>query len=94
LFRVGFWLVVSMLPAGSRRYVLLALPGHEYVAYFPRGGTNSIDLAAGTYAVQWLRPETGQYHPQPGITAADGSGQFTPPEDLDADWVLHLQGKQ
>ena len=70
---------------------LLALPGREYVAYFPRGGTNSIDLAAGTYAVQWLRPETGRYYSQPDITVAGGNRQFTPPDDPDADWVLHLK---
>lgn len=91
--RTQYWKMAPHLELVASHNALLALPGREYVAYFPRGGTNSIDLAAGTYAVQWLRPETGQYHSQPGITTADGSRQFTPPEDPDADWVLHLKEK-
>jgi hypothetical protein len=72
---------------------LLALPGREYVAYFPRGGTNSIKLAAGTYSVQWLRAETGQYHSQPDITVPSDDRQFTPPVAAGADWVLHLKAE-
>ena len=92
--RTQYWKMAPHLELVASHNTLLALPGHEYVAYFPRGGTNSIDLAAGTYAVQWLRPETGRYYSQSDITAAGGDRQFTPPDEPDADWVLHLKEKQ
>jgi hypothetical protein len=91
--RTQYWKMAPHLELVASHNALLALPGREYVAYFPHGGTNSINLAAGTYAVQWLRAETGQYHSQPGITVADGNRQFTPPDGPDADWMLHLKGK-
>ena len=92
--RTRYWKMAPHLELVASHNSLLALPGREYVAYFPRGGTNSIRLAAGTYAVQWLHPEAGRYYPQPGITVADGDRQFTPPDDPEADWVLHLRQQQ
>ena len=74
--------------------VLLALPGSEYVAYFPRGGTNSVKLEAGRYAVEWLRAETGQYFAMPAIGVASGSREFVPPNNPGADWVLNLRRRQ
>ena len=71
--------------------VLLALPGTEYVAYFPRGGTNAIELTSGSYAVEWLHPETGRYFSRPQLKLTGGSHEFVPPERRDADWVLHLR---
>ena len=63
----------------------------EYVAYFPRGGTNSINLNPGRYSVEWLRAETGGYFESPDVTAPGGSLDFFPPNNPDADWVLHLR---
>jgi hypothetical protein len=71
--------------------VLLALPGKEYVAYFPRGGTNSVKLVAGTYGAEWLHAETGRYSRQPDLTVTGGSREFVPPEHPNDDWVLHLR---
>ena len=71
--------------------VLLALPGTEYVAYFPRGGTNCIKLDAGSYDVEWLCPETGRYFTQPRLTVPAGRREFAPPEHQNDDWVLHLR---
>jgi len=92
--RTEYWRRAPHLECVASHNVLLALPGEEYVAYFPRGGTNSVGLAAGTYAVEWLRAETGQYVPQPALDVADGAREFTPPIDTGADWVLHLKRKQ
>jgi hypothetical protein len=92
--RTEYWRMAPHLEGVASHNVLLALPGEEYVAYFPRGGTNSVGLAAGTYAVEWLRAETGQYVPQPVLNVADGAREFTPPNDTGADWVLHLKRKQ
>ncbi len=71
--------------------VLLALPGREYAAYFPRGGTNHIELTAGTYDIEWLHAESGRYEKQPQFITADGRRVFSPPEPTGADWVLHLR---
>ena len=40
----------------------LADPGHEYLCFFPAGGSEGLDLwdAAGTFAVEWLNPATGE----------------------------------
>jgi hypothetical protein len=70
---------------------LLALPGKEYVAYFPHGGTNSIKLEAGTYSLEWLRAESGEYFRQSAIKVKSGPREFIPPNNPGADWVLHLR---
>jgi len=89
--RTEYWRMAPHLELVASHNALLALPGREYVAYFPRGGTNSIDLAPGTYAVHWLHAETGRHHAQPALAAAGGNQPFTPPNDPEADWVLHLK---
>jgi len=69
--------------------VLLAAPGEEHVACFPRGGTNTVDVVAGTYAVEWLDPRTG--------TMVDGGVQSFPGGEAsfdcpgNDDWALHLK---
>jgi hypothetical protein len=92
LIHVGPTLTSTAQKAFCKRPVsaLLALPGVEYVAYFPRGGANSIDLGAGSYRVEWLHPESGNYFQQPSITISAGEREFTPPRDPRHDWVLHL----
>jgi hypothetical protein len=42
--------------------VLLALPGKEYVAFFPRGGTNDLKLLSGTYEVSWANPSRNRIY--------------------------------
>jgi hypothetical protein len=91
--RTEYWKMSPHLELVASHNVLLALPGREYVAYFPRGGTNSIKLAAGTYSAQWLHAETGQYHQLPDLTVAEGNREFAPPTHQDNDWVLHLRRK-
>lgn len=89
--KTEYWKMAPHLEGVAPHNVLLARPGHEYAAYFPRGGANSVKLAAGVYAVEWLRAETGECFPQPTLTAADGAREFTPPNNPAADWVLHLK---
>jgi hypothetical protein len=88
--KTSYWKLSPHLELVSSHNSLRALPGVEYVAYFPRGGANSINLAAGSYQVEWLNPESGQYFPQPTITVPAGDREFTPPQDSGHDWVLHL----
>jgi hypothetical protein len=92
--RTEYWRMAPHLELVAFHNVLLALPGTEYVAYFPRGGTNSLKLEAGQYAVEWLRPETGQYFPMPAMAVASGSREFVPPNNPGTDWVLHLRRQQ
>jgi hypothetical protein len=85
------WRLSPHLELVSSHNALLALPGVEYVAYFPRGGANSIDMAAGSYRVEWLHPESGKYFQQPSITVSAGERGFTPPRDPRDDWALRLR---
>jgi hypothetical protein len=90
--KTNYWKLSPHLELVGSHNVLLALPGVEYVAYFPRGGVNSIKLVAGSYRVEWLDPESGKYYQQPPISALAGDRDFTAPQDRHGDWVLHLLG--
>ena len=89
--KTEYWKMAPHLELVASHNVLLAQPGKEYVAYFPRGGTNRVDLNTGTYTVEWLRAETGQYYTLPSVTVAGGGREFVPPNNHTADWVLHLR---
>jgi hypothetical protein len=92
--KTEYWKMAPHLELVASYNVMLALPGKEYVAYFPRGGTNSIKLAAGNYSVEWLRAETGQYYPVSALAVESGNREFVPPNHPSADWVLHLRQQQ
>ena len=86
------WKMSPHLELVAPHNVLLALPGIEFVAYFPRGGTNSIQVAAGRYRAEWLHPETGRFVEVEDLTLAGGRRDFVPPRLPNYDWVLHLRG--
>jgi Protein of unknown function (DUF4038) len=88
--RTEYWKMSPHLESVAPHNILLALPGAEYVAYFPRGGTNHITLVAGSYQVAWLHPETGRYFEEPPINVTNGKREFAPPQHPGDDWVLHL----
>lgn len=74
----------------STKYCL-ADPGKAYVVYLPGGGQAKVTLTkVGRFAVQWIRPSTGQ-----AVAAEAAAGgadrEFTAPFDGDA--VLHLSAK-
>jgi hypothetical protein len=89
--RTEYWKMSPHLELVASHNVLLASPGKEYVAYFPRGGSNYVMLTSGTYQVEWVHAETGMYYQEPDVTAVAGNAEFQPPEHPDADWVLHLR---
>ncbi|MCX6902433.1 MAG: hypothetical protein NTW03_02905 [Verrucomicrobia bacterium] len=91
--KTEYWKMAPHLELVASYNVLLALPGTEYVAYFPRGGTNRIKLEAGDYSVEWLCAESAQYYPMSALAVERGSREFVPPNHPDADWVLHLRRK-
>jgi hypothetical protein len=88
--KTNYWKLSPHLELVGSHNVLLALPGVEYVAYFPRGGANSINLVAGRYRVEWLDPESGNYFQQPSLSVSGGNRVFVAPHERRDDWVLHL----
>ena len=89
--RTEYWKMAPHLELVADLNSMLALPGIEYVAYFPRGGTNAVNLQAGTYFVEWVNPRTGKITPQGSITVLAGNHDFTPLTEATEDWVLHLR---
>ncbi|NOZ80535.1 MAG: hypothetical protein GXP63_02585 [DPANN group archaeon] len=89
--KTEYWKMAPHLELVADENSLLAKPGVEYVAYFPEGGTNSINLEAGTYTVEWLHAKTGDYTEQGTLIVSAGNRDFTPPYSAGDDWVLHLK---
>jgi hypothetical protein len=58
--KAEYWKMAPHLELVASQNVLLALPGKEYAAYFPRGGTNYVKFVPGSYQMEWLHPETGR----------------------------------
>jgi hypothetical protein len=68
----------------------LADPGQEYVVYAPPGKKDfTVELAAGSYALEWFDPTTGQRVRTDELIAALGSRSFNAPGDGGA--VLFLK---
>jgi len=82
---------LELVNHGTSVNTLLARPADEYVAYFPRGGENAIELEAGTYDVRWLNPRTGERFDAEPVDAPGGVEWLTPPEEVTSDWVVHLR---
>ncbi|MEA2064013.1 MAG: DUF5060 domain-containing protein, partial [Gemmatimonadota bacterium] len=66
----------------------LALPGHCYLVYQPRGGEFSLTLSSDrdTYYGYWLDPRLGGFLVQGEIEASQGRASFKTPDDKD--WAL------
>ncbi len=66
----------------------LAQPGERYVAYLRQGGTATLQLAAGTYAVTRFNPRTGQ---SVKLDRAKGGAAWTTPAVPDTEnWAFLL----
>ncbi|HUS35287.1 MAG TPA: DUF4038 domain-containing protein [Verrucomicrobiae bacterium] len=89
--KTEYWKLTPRHELVASQNALLASEGVEYIAYFPRGGTNEIKLAAGIYQLQWLHPETGRYVEGNSYRATNGPAAFAPPDPSTDDWVLHLR---
>jgi hypothetical protein len=75
------------LVAGGHAFCL-AKPGDTYALYLPRGGTASVRLQPGTYAVSWYDPATGETAALPD---AKGGLWKSPAAPGPGDWALLLQ---
>ena len=83
--------LASMMPQNSLSSTgyALAKPGSEYLVYQPGSGSFSVNLAAGTYAVEWMNARTGVTSAGGNVTSSGGSRSFTPPFSGSA--VLYLE---
>jgi hypothetical protein len=89
--KTEYWKLAPHLEWVTHGNCLLAAEDSEYVAYFPRGGKNTVLLTAGTFRGEWLHAATGRSFPQPSTKGDQGKREFTPPEAPGDDWVLHLR---
>ena len=68
----------------------LAAPGTEYLVYQARPGEDfTVDLPAGTFAVEWFNPVEGKFEPAPAITVRAGKRRFR--ANFDGVALLHLK---
>ena len=61
----------------SSSHYCLSHPGREYLVYLPEGGKVTVDLAKGTYAFEWINPDTGKTAQKGQVIG--GAQQFTAP---------------
>jgi hypothetical protein len=57
----------------------LANAGSEYLVYQPGSGGFNVNLAAGTYSVEWFNPQTGAASSGGSVTVSAGLRSFSPP---------------
>ena len=69
----------------------LAYVGYQYPVYQPASRAPfTVNLPAGTYAVEWYDPSEGVIAQTTSVTAGGGNQSFTPPSSIRADAVLWL----
>jgi hypothetical protein len=69
----------------------LARPGSVYALYLPNGGSATLQLAAGTYSVQWYDPRAGGALRNGSVTTLTGGAGVSvgnPPSDATKDWAV------
>ena len=79
----------SPRPELSSTGYALAAPGSEYLVYQPATGEFAVDLAPGSYSLEWLNPDDGEVSSRQTLTAEGGPQSFAAPFDGDA--VLYLE---
>jgi hypothetical protein len=73
----------------SKNGCCMAQPGKEYVAYFPKGGTVRVELAAAKkYSARWWNPNKGGFSGPVTFSHTGGEKSLQTPDE--ADWVLHV----
>jgi hypothetical protein len=87
-----FW---DMVPdnglANGMGALVLAKPGQVYAVYLPNGGSTTLTLTNGTYALRWYNPRTGGRLRQGSVSTVNGPGGVSlgePPADPDQDWCV------
>lgn len=82
--------LVRMIPRDdlSSSQYCLAHPGTAYLVYLPEGGSVTVDLVQGAYALEWINPDTGKTV-QKGQTHG-GKQPFTAPFEGPALMLLQI----
>jgi hypothetical protein len=68
-----------------------AKPGDIYAVYLSKGGITDLNLAVGSYTVQWYNPRAGGKLQNSSVRKVRGPGKVSlgnPPKDRDKDWVV------
>ncbi len=68
----------------------LAKSGQIYAVYLPNGGADTLQLASGTYGVQWYNPRSGGALQSGSVASVSGPGAVSiglPPGGATNDWV-------
>ena len=68
-----------------------AKPGEVYAIYLPNGGSATLQLAAGTYSVQWYNPRAGGALQNGSVTSVTGGATVSignPPSNAGQDWAV------
>jgi hypothetical protein len=83
----------QMIPADSLVSAgwCLAKDGDTYAVYLPNGGTATLQVAAGSYTVQWYNPRTGGALQNGSVASVSGPGGVSigsPPADSGKDWAV------
>ena len=78
------------LAHGTTAHVL-ANTGSSYLVYLPDGGNAQIDLADGTYNVQWYNPRSGGALQDGSVTRVSGGNRVSlgnAPNAPNMDWAV------
>ncbi len=85
--RIGLATMVPSDSLASSGYCLAA-PGREYVVFSPDGGGVEVDLAGGSYRVEWIHPVSGEVTAAEPLVATAGKQSLAAP--LAGPAVVHL----
>jgi hypothetical protein len=83
----------TLVKQSDRDVYLRALPGEDYLAVFPFGGTAAIQLSSGSrdrYTARFFNPRDGSW--QAPIEIAGGAPDFSAPTG--EDWILVIRRKR
>jgi hypothetical protein len=77
--------------ASNPKTYCLTKPGDVYAVYLLDGGTTDLNVAPGTYSVQWYNPRVGGELLRGSVRQITGPGAKSlgrPPKDSDKDWAV------
>ena len=90
--RLPFW---EMAPndelVSTEKAYCLAKPGQVYAIYLLEGGSADLNVAPGTYSVQWYNPRAGGKLQRGSVRQITGPGAQSigrPPKESDKDWAV------
>ena len=88
---IPWWTLEPRPDLAGVNTLVLAAPGQRYVAYLPKSGKASLQLARGSYRAKWFNPRTGAWTELPP-SRLEAEGTWSSPDAPDAgDWALLLE---